>query len=282
MRMAYCPLQGIIPPMRTRLARQLVKRPLKGVLRGLGYELRPVAPPWPRDFQPDDAQLYLDVAHYTMTTPEAIYALAGAVRHIVSSDVPGAIVECGVWRGGSMMAVATTLLQLGRTDVDLYLFDTFDGMSAPTSEDVDPTGELAEVRLAREPKSDQSVLWAQATLDQVQDALKSVPYPPSKIHFVQGRVEDTVPSQAPGQIALLRLDTDWYESTRHELIHLYPRLGGGGILILDDYGWWRGSGKATDEYFRDNGPAPLLVRIDDGGVRLAVKPNAGSARLRHA
>jgi O-methyltransferase len=266
--------------MRRRLVRQLLKRPLKGVLRGLGYELRPIPPPWPRDFQPDDAKLYLDVAPYTMTTPEAVYALAGAVRHVVSSEVPGAIVECGVWRGGGMMAVANTLLQLGRTDMDLYLFDTFDGMTAPTNEDIDWTGEPAETQLAREPKSDESVLWAQATLDRVQHALKSVPYPSSNIHFVQGRVEDTIPSQAPEQIALLRLDTDWFESTRHELVHLYPRLSGGGVLILDDYGWWRGSRKATDEYFRENGPAPLLVRIDDGGVRLAVKPNAGSARLR--
>jgi O-methyltransferase len=268
--------------LRTRLVRQLVKRPLKGALRGLGYELRPVARSLPRDFQPDDVQLYRDVARYTMTTPEAVYALAGAVRHVVSSDVPGAIVECGVWRGGSMMAVATTLLRLGRTDIDLYLFDTFDGMSAPTTEDVDWTGEPAETQLAREPKSDESVLWARATLDRVRDALSSIPYPSAKINFVQGRVEDTIPSQAPEQIALLRLDTDWYESTRHELHHLYPRLSGGGVLILDDYGWWRGAGKATDEYFRENGPAPLLVRIDDGGVRLAVKSDAGSSPLRHA
>jgi O-methyltransferase len=260
-------------PNRSRVGR-LVSRLVRGLLRRLGYELRPVAPPWPRDFQPEDAQLYLDVAPYTMTTPEAVYALVGAVRHVVSNDVPGAIVECGVWRGGSMMAVATTLLELGRTDIDLYLFDTFDGMSPPTGEDVDWTGKPAHEQLAREPKSEESVLWAQASVARVQSALESIPYPPSKIHFVQGRVEDTIPAQAPEQIALLRLDTDWYESTRHELIHLYPRLSGGGVLVLDDYGWWRGAGKATDEYFQENGPAPLLVRIDDGGVRLAVKLDA--------
>ena len=177
-----------------------------------------------------------------------------------------------------MMAVATTLLELGRTDVDLYLFDTFDGMTPPTSQDVDWTGQPAAAQLEREPKSEASVLWAQASVARVQDALAAIAYPPSKIHFVKGKVGDTIPSQAPEQIALLRLDTDWYESTRHELIHLYPLLSSGGVLILDDYGWWRGAGQATDEYFHEHGSAPLLVRIDDGGVRLAVKPDGGSDR----
>jgi O-methyltransferase len=69
--------------------------------------------------------------------------------------------------------------------------------------------------------------WATASLEQVQAALRLVPYPASKIHFVKGRVEDTIPESAPDHIELLRLDTDWYESTKHELVHLYPRLARG-------------------------------------------------------
>jgi hypothetical protein len=213
-----------------------------------------------------------------MTSPEAVYVLAEAVRYIVSTDVPGAIVECGVWKGGSMMAVAKTLLDLGQNDIDLYLFDTFEGMTKPTEKDVHWTGQAADALLAREPNSQESILWAQASLDEVRDAMDRVCYPASKIHYAKGSVEDTIPDQAPDQIALLRLDTDWYESTKHELVQLYPRLAPGGVLILDDYGWWRGAGEATDEYFRENGPAPLLVRIDDGGVRVAVKSNANRKR----
>jgi O-methyltransferase len=255
--------------------RRLLGRPLKGALRVLGYELRRAQSPWPRDFVQADIDLYREVAPYTMTTPEAIHVLAGAVRHVVSNGLPGAMVECGVWKGGSMMAVARTLQSLGKTDVDLFLFDTFEGMSEPTEKDIHWSGETAKAQLAREEKEKEgSLTWALASENEVNQAMRSIPYPPSRIHFVKGKVEDTLPDQAPPQIALLRLDTDWYESTRHELVHLYPRLVPGGVLIVDDYGWWRGAAEATDEYFREYGPAPFLVRVDADGVRLAVKPHA--------
>jgi hypothetical protein len=90
------------------------------------------------------------------------------------------------------------------------------------------------------------------------------------VRFVKGLVEDTLPSSAPESIALLRLDTDWYESTRHELIHLFPRLVSGGVLILDDYGHWQGARKALDEYFEEHGVKMLLNRIDYS-ARIGVK-----------
>ena len=83
-------------------------------------------------------------------------------------------------------------------------------------------------------------------------------------------MEDTLPEQAPSRIALLRLDTDWYESTRHELIHLYPRLSQGGVLIVDDYGHWDGCRLAVDEYFATEADPVLLTRIDYTG-RICVK-----------
>jgi O-methyltransferase len=85
-----------------------------------------------------------------------------------------------------------------------------------------------------------------------------------------GKVEDTFPKDTPDKIAILRLDTDWYESTRHELIHLYPKLSIGGVLIIDDYGHWEGARKAVDEYINDNTLRILLNRIDYTG-RIAVK-----------
>jgi O-methyltransferase len=255
-----------------RRVRSVFKRPVRRALRALGYDFSEVTPPWPRDFEPADVDVYQEVAPYTMTSPEAIYAIAHAVRYVVATGVRGAVVECGVWRGGSMMAVARTLLQLDRTDLDLYLFDTFEGMTEPTARDVHWTGEPAAALLAREQRKDESVLWARAPLESVQRVLSTIPYPASRLHFVPGRVEETIPGQAPDQIALLRLDTDWYASTKHELVHLYPRLAPRGVLIIDDYGWWRGAREATDEYFAEHGPAPLLVRIDDGGRRIAVKP----------
>src|ERR1051325_10354963 len=91
-------------------------------------------------------------------------------------------------------------------------------------------------------------------------------------YTLEGTVEETIPAQAPERIALLRLDTDWYESTRHELVHLYPRLVPGGVLIIDDYGHWEGARKAVDEYIAQNNLRLFLNRIDYAG-RLAIKPS---------
>jgi O-methyltransferase len=249
------------------------ERACNRMLRGVGYRLSRVGRREPADFTESSVQLFRAVEPYTMTSPEAVYTLAGALRHVVQLGIPGAIVECGVWRGGSMMAAALTLLDLGRTDRELYLFDTFEGMPAPTDKDVRWTGEPAERLLASEAGKDAELLWARAGLDEVRQAMATVPYPSAKVHFVRGKVEETLPESAPETISVLRLDTDWYESSRYEMVHLYPRLSPGGVLILDDYGWWSGVRTAVDEYFQEHPPAPFLVRIDDSGARVAVKPN---------
>ena len=107
-------------------------------------------------------------------------------------------------------------------------------------------------------------------IDQVRETVLGSGYPESRVHLVAGPVEETIPGEAPSSIALMRLDTDWYESTKHELHHLYPRLQAAGVLLIDDYGHWEGARRAVDEYFADNPPRPLLGRIDYTG-RVAVK-----------
>jgi hypothetical protein len=168
-----------------------------------------------------------------------------------------------------MMAVARTLLELGVGDRELYLFDTFEGMSEPTDKDRMYTGDQAAVLLEGRAKEER--LWGYVPLDDVRDAVLAVGYDPERIHFVKGKVEDTVPDGAPEQIALLRLDTDWYESTLHELVHLYPRLVPGGVLIIDDYGHWQGAREAVDEYVAEH-DVPLLLNRVDYTARIAIKP----------
>ena len=202
------------------------------------------------------------VRPYTMTSDERLFALIEAVRFITRSKVPGAIVECGVWRGGSMMAAARTLLSLGDTSRELYLFDTFAGMTDPGAEDVTVTGEAAGDYFREN--------WCYSPLEAVREAVLGVGYDGQKIHFVRGDVEDTIPDQAPEEIALLRLDTDWYASTRHEMVHLFPRLASGGVLIVDDYGHWQGARQAVDEYLAERDTPLLLARIDYSG-RIALK-----------
>jgi O-methyltransferase len=205
---------------------------------------------------------------YTMTRVEKQYALYLATRHVVEHDIPGAVVECGVWRGGSMHIVARTLLAIGDTSRELYLFDTFDGMTPPTDKDVTYDGKPVADLLSSRPRT--ARIWAVASLEDVQQGFEAIPYPRERIHFVQGPVESTLPEQAPDQIAILRLDTDWYESTRHELVTLYDRLSRGGVLIIDDYGSYQGARAAIEEFIKETGARLLLVPIGPG--RIAVKP----------
>ena len=168
-----------------------------------------------------------------------------------------------------MMAVAHTLLQRQVLDRELFLFDTFDGMPAAGQHDRLFTGETVADLLDTTSGVAERVR-AYASLADVRRNMLTVGYPEERIHFLPGKVEDTVPSRAPSQIALLRLDTDWYESTRHELVHLFPRLSKGGVLIIDDYGDWQGARRAVDEYVAQCAAPILLNRIDHTG-RIAVK-----------
>jgi hypothetical protein len=240
-------------------------------LAGLGgYELRPrQASVYPADFTPAETATWEAVRPYTMTSPERTVGLTRAVEYVCGGGIPGDIVECGVWRGGSMMAVARALLALGDTGRTLHLFDTFDGMPPPADVDKDLWGNAAAARLSAEDRGT-SWTWAVAQFEDVQRNIETTRYPADRLHFVRGRVEETIPAGAPERIALLRLDTDWYESTRHELEHLFPRLSPGGVLIIDDYGHWEGARRAVDEYFSGRRPPMLLNRLDYTG-RIGVK-----------
>lgn len=211
------------------------------------------------------------VREFTMTSHARIAALVDATRHVVRAEIPGAIAECGVWRGGSIMAAALTLLEEGQIR-DLYLFDTFAGMTAPTEHDVDVEGLIArQLYDSWKIGEYEDKEWCCASLSDVRANVLSTGYPEDRIHFVEGDVLKTIPHAGLEEIAILRLDTDWYESTRHELAHLYPRLRAGGILIIDDFGYWKGCRKAVLEYFGDSGP---FLSIIDRTARLAVKPSA--------
>jgi hypothetical protein len=246
---------------------------MRGAIRATGYDVvkrspRKPGPQFPPDLDERDIALFSMVQPYTMTAVECVHALAEAVRYIVRHDIPGSFVECGVWKGGSMMVVARTLLDHGVGDRELFLFDTFDGMPAPSDSDINLRGDRAADMLAAADKRD--TIWAISHLDETMRNARSVGYPPERIHFIEGRVEETLPGKAPEAIALLRLDMDWHEPTRHALEHLFPRLVRGGVLIVDDYGYWRGARKATDEYLQEHQVRILLHRINFT-LRMGVK-----------
>lgn len=249
---------------------------LRRLLRRRGHPTSVGAPEPDGDrLDPADQALIDEVRPFTLTSPLRIEALLGAVRYVVEREIPGGFAECGVWRGGSVLAMVRQLQALGCDDRDVYLYDTFDGMTAPTERDTSAFDPPA-LEVWESAADDGERPWAGLFDDgvfnerQVQQLLQSTGYPQDRIHLVRGPVEETLPARAPHQLALLRLDTDWYESTKHELQHLYPRLSPGGVLIIDDYGHWDGCRQAVDEYFSSEAAPVLLQRVDYTG-RLAVK-----------
>ncbi len=168
------------------------------------------------------------------------------------------------------MLAAHTFVQCGDRSRELYLYDTFDGMAVPTNKDVTVGGEVAGTSSWR-PRA--AARWSAGgtSLVEVKAHLSTTGFPSDQISFVQGKVEDTIPGTVPGQISILRLDTDWYESTYHELCHLFPLLSPGGILIIDDYGYWLGAREAVDQYLSEQHVDMLLSRIDLTG-RMGIRP----------
>lgn len=219
----------------------------------------------------DFMEIYSKCRPYTMTSIERMYSLYKAIEYTVDNNIQGDFVECGVWRGGSSMLIALSLLKKGITNREIYLYDTFEGMSEPTEADFASfANKSAQQLLDESDKAKEDSVWCYSPIDSVKANLMSTGYPEKNLRFVKGKVEDTLPYIAPSIIALLRLDTDWYESTRVEMEVLYPLLQSNGILIIDDFGYWEGARRAVVEYFEKAGQKPFIHRIDDTG-RLVIK-----------
>lgn len=249
-----------------------LKRLAKRAFAALGYEVRRAGGfPQVPEYSPEDRALVESVSEFTMTTAENRWATLKAARYVHAAGLPGAVVECGVWRGGMMMVAAKALLALNAPR-DLWLFDTFAGMTKPTAHDTHDGGVPALPSWAADQRGGRND-WCYASADDVRRNLASTGYPMERVRLVEGPVETTLRSkELPDAISVLRLDTDFYESTAAELEVLYPRLAPGGVLIVDDYGHWSGARKAVDEYLARTGEALLLLPIDAAGARLALKP----------
>ena len=250
--------------------------------RAGGGERRPleVSPEDPRRedlaaVDPADVAIIERALPYTMTGVMRLRAVIDSVRYCVRADVPGSFAECGVWRGGSVLAMICTLQELGVDNRDIYLYDTFEGMTEPTEHDRSVLDRPA-LETWREAEESGIRAWHEVfgpeafNEGDVRGLLESSGYPEGRLHLVRGPVEETVPGVMPDEIALLRLDTDWYESTRHEMRHLYPRLVRGGVLLIDDYGHWEGARRAVDEYLAEAGEQLLLTAVDYTG-RAAIR-----------
>ena len=237
-----------------------------------GYKIKVERLNFPYDIFGDKEfmEIYDRCKDYTMTSLERMYSLYNSMKYIIDNKIEGDLAECGVWKGGSSMLMALLLKKYGITDKKIYLYDTFEGMSEPSSIDKTFKGVSATTLLNKERKENENSIWCYSPIEEVKKTLFSTGYPQASLIFIKGKVEDTLHQHVPGKLSLLRLDTDWYESTRIELQILYPLLSEKGILIIDDFGHWEGAKKAVTEYFMQNGNHQFLHRIDYTG-RLIIK-----------
>lgn len=221
------------------------------------------------DLEPGFRPLMDFVKPYTMTSVERMYYLYTAARYLAQAKVEGDMLECGVWRGGSMMLVAKALMEAGDTSRTLHLFDTYEGHPKPDSKlDVDMWGNKAVDEWVDLRKTDETSDWGRVSIDEVRANMQSTGYPTERVKLVKGMVEKTAAANAPEKLSLLRLDTDWYASSKVSLEVLWPRLVVGGVLIVDDYGHYKGQRQAVDEYFVGN---PQLMHRIDYSCRAVVK-----------
>jgi O-methyltransferase len=194
---------------------------------------------------------FIDIsAEFSMTGHQRMYLLSQAILNTKENNLDGAFVECGVWRGGNIL-LYQLLNGFYNLNKNIFAYDTFQGMTTPKDVDINYRGESAnKILLANKKSENIRNEYCFSTIDTVKkNILKYSKL--ENINFIIGPVEKTLllEKNLPKKISILRLDTDWYSSTKIELEVLYPRLVKGGILIIDDYGYWQGSRKAVDEYF---------------------------------
>ena len=211
------------------------------------------------------------VRHFTMISVERGYNIYKSVEYICRNRISGDFVECGVWKGGACMLIAFSLLKFQEPGRKIILYDTFTGMTEPAENDnIAWSGKNMLKRWIDSRDRKGHNLWA-AEIEEVEKNMFSTGYPQKLIVFNKGDVCTVLDYKIPDSISFLRLDTDWYESTKKELEILYPLLVSKGIIVIDDYGHFTGSKKAVDDYFEKNKENPVFFsRIDYTG-RVGVK-----------
>ena len=219
-----------------------------------------------------DKEIIREALTMSMTSVERLWALLQAVRYLEANGIRGDFVECGVWKGGSSFLMAKALQGLESEERAIWLFDTFEGMVEPTEKDRALDGKAAGMLLDRDrDRREESNIWAIAGESEVRTNMAASGYPMRLVNLVKGDVKDSVRRGSLPTVALARLDTDWYESTKHELTEIMPRMAPGGVVIVDDYGHWSGSKQAVDEWLSEADWKPLVSRIDYTG-RMWVMP----------
>jgi len=225
--------------------------------------LRLLAQGWDAISPAEFSRLYRRVRRRTMCSNARLRGLYRGVKYVVENRIPGDFVECGCALGGSAALMALTLYHLGASR-SLWLFDTFEGLPAPTAQD--PDFEFANLYTG-------SCL---GTLEEVRHLFEEL-HVEARVRFVKGLFQETLPATQVSEIALLHIDGDWYESVKTCLANLYDKVVPGGIIQFDDYGYWNGARRAVDEFLDSRKIRTPLVKLDYAGRLLVKPPFAGEA-----
>ena len=231
-----------------------MKNIIKKIIHKFGYKLTSINEDIDIVEKNDyENNLIKKIKDLTLTTDQRIWLLIQSFKHLNSNNITGDFVECGVWRGGNLILLAELCLKYN-LNKNIIGFDTFEGMTEPNDYDLNYRGKSAKKNLNKyiNNKDHKDSIWQSSSLEMTSKYIKKkTKY--NNIKLIKGDVAKTLKKSEnlPKKISLLRLDTDFYESTKLELEVLYPLLVKGGILIIDDYGQWKGCKKAVDEYFQE-------------------------------
>jgi len=205
---------------------------------------------------------------------------ADAIRYILNHNIEGDIVECGVG-DGTFEYIWITQLQANNAVRDIYMYDTFAGLVEPSDYDYTCPDAILYTMNKTEVHdtwknniiNETTNNWCYTPLEQVQSRLRSTGYPQDRLHYIVGNVMETLKdnTKIPEKIAILRLDTDWYESSKFELEQMYDNVVSGGVVIFDDYYHWDGQRRATDEFFASRGIAPKIVNLGNHKAGAMIK-----------
>jgi O-methyltransferase len=254
-----------------------------GVYVGRVHRGPPAPIEYDYDFEADAMDAVRRVRSHTMLPHGVLISLWQHVRHLEVNRIPGAYVECGVWKGGAVGLMAQGNMRYSPARRELHLFDAFTDICEP-DDAVDGTKALAQARewsrtgaggtkgQLRAMTGFYDRYGGHGTRAVCEQLLHSIGYPPEHVHIHEGWFQDTFTTSASQveSIALLRIDADWYAATRLCLETFYERVTPGGIVVIDDYGTYEGCRRAVDEYLSKHGPPPFLHHVSKD-VRYLVK-----------
>jgi O-methyltransferase len=190
-----------------------------------------------------------------------------AIIYCEKNNIEGSWVECGIMEGQQPRTTCFTILKNNFKIRDIYMYDTFSGLPEPGEHDFSNSlnrEELLKIWVSMK-TGDNTNAFCYCSLEQAKKYVNSTNYPQDKLHFIKGDVLETLNKKEniPDKICILRLDTDWYDSSKYELEKLYNNVVDGGIVILDDYFEWNGQRKATDEFFKENNINKKIIQVND-------------------